>query len=136
MFYWRRQIKNIIADESSTEKSESECVQKIWNKEKDTNNKAEYEEHSVTYDPVVREPSYFNKFEYENNDLNKIYATCKRPCMATPREKYYIYIYETLIDYNERNYAPFSNENIQQAINKVISEEESDAYKKLQMPIM
>ena len=56
--------------------------------------------------------------------------------MATPREKYYIYIYETLIGYNERNYAPFSNENIQQAINKVISEEESDAYKKLQMPIM
>ena len=32
-------------------------------------------------------------------------------------------MYETLIDYNDRNDAPFSNENIRYAINKVIEEQ-------------
>ena len=36
-------------------------------------------------------------------------------------------MYETLIAYNDRNYAPFSNENIWKSINKVIEEEESYA---------
>ena len=42
------------------EESESECVHKNINKEKDANNEAEFEEPAVTYDPVVKEPSYFN----------------------------------------------------------------------------
>ena len=37
-------------------------------------------------------------------------------------------MYETLIYYNDRNDVPFSNDKIQQAINKVIAEEESYAY--------
>ena len=36
-------------------------------------------------------------------------------------------MYETLVDYNERNDVPLSNEKIQQAICKVIAEEEADA---------
>ena len=56
--------KVIIVDESSTEESESECVHKNINNEKYANNEAEYLEPSVTYDPVVKEPSYFNIFEY------------------------------------------------------------------------
>ena len=47
--------------------------------------------------------------------------------MATQRDKYYTKMYETLVDYNDRNDAPLFNEKIQQAILKVISEEESDA---------
>ena len=46
--------------------------------------------------------------------------------MAKPRDKYYIKIYETLLDFNVRNDAPFSNENIRQAIRKFIGEEEGD----------
>ena len=44
--------------------------------------------------------------------------------MATSREKYYTKMYETLIDYNDRNDAPFSNEKIQDVIHKVVAEEE------------
>ena len=36
-------------------------------------------------------------------------------------------MYETLVDYNDRNDAPLSNENILKAMHKVIAEEESDA---------
>ena len=35
---------------------------KILTNKKDANNEAEYEEPSVTYDPVVKEPSYSNIF--------------------------------------------------------------------------
>ena len=44
------------------------------------------------------------------------------------RDKYYTKIYETLIDYNDHNDAPLSNENIEYAINKFITEEESDSH--------
>ena len=35
---------------------------KIVNKEKDAKNEAQHEEHLVTYDTVVKEPSYFKIF--------------------------------------------------------------------------
>ena len=44
--------KGIIIDESYTEESESECVQKIVRKEKYADNEGDYEEYSVMYDPV------------------------------------------------------------------------------------
>ena len=49
-------------------------------------------------------------------------------------------MYETLVDYNDRNDAPFSNEKIWKAIHKVISEEETDShnvtvYTFYQMPV-
>ena len=44
--------------------------------------------------------------------------------MATSRDKYYTKMFETLIDYNDRNDASLSNENIRGAIHKVIDEEE------------
>ena len=37
-------------------------------------------------------------------------------------------MYETLIDYNDRNNEPFCNENIQEAIHKVTEEKEYDAH--------
>ena len=58
----KEESKSIIVDESSTEESESECFHKIVNKEKYAKNKAEHEEPTVTDDPVVKEPSYFNIF--------------------------------------------------------------------------
>ena len=46
------------------DKSESECVHKIVNKEKDANNEAEHEEPTVMDDSVVKEKRCFNIFKY------------------------------------------------------------------------
>ena len=54
------------------------------------NNESDHEEPTVTNYPVVKEPSYFNIFEYGKNILNKFDATCKQSYMATPRDKYYM----------------------------------------------
>ena len=104
--------KSVNADESSTKESESECVHQNINKLKDAKNEAEHEETLVTDNPVVKETICFNIFECGNNLLNKLDATYERSCMATPRDKYYTKMYETLVDYNDRNDAPLSNENI------------------------
>ena len=79
--------KGIIVDESSTEERESECVHTNINKEKYAKNEAEYEEPSVTFDPVVKELSYFKISECGNNQLKRIDVTYERAFMATPRDK-------------------------------------------------
>ena len=48
--------------------------------------------------------------------------------MANSRDKYYTKVYETRIDYNDRNDASLYNKNILDAIHKVIDEEELDAH--------
>ena len=55
--------ERVIFDEISMEESQSECVQKIINKEKYANNKTEHEETSVTDNPFVKEPMSFNLFK-------------------------------------------------------------------------
>ena len=75
----------------------------------------------MTHDTLVKEPRYFNISECGNNILNKLGATFKRAYMATPREKCYTKMYETLVEYNDRNNAPFYNEKTRQAINIIIS---------------
>ena len=57
------------------------------NKEKYAKNEAEYEGTSVTYDPVVKEPKYFNILECGKNILNRLGVIYKRACIATPRDK-------------------------------------------------
>ena len=47
--------------------------------------------------------------------------------MATPRDKYYKKIYETLVDYNDCNDAPLSKEKIRKVIRKFMADEEADA---------
>ena len=119
--------KIMIDHESSIEERESECVHKSVNKEK-------MQKLSIAWGtfgygkPSCQETIYFNIFECGKNILNKIDATCKRACIATSREKYYTKIYDTLIGHNDRNNASLSNENIQDAIHKVITEEESDSH--------
>ena len=119
--------KSIIVVESSTEESESECVHKNINKEKYVKSDTDYEEPTVTDYPVFKEPNYFNMFECGNIILNMIDAMCERVCMATPKDKYHTKMYKTLVDYNERNDAPVSNEKIQQEMRKLITKEEADA---------
>ena len=61
-FMYEDKSKSIIVDTSSTEEIKSEYIHKNINKEKDANNESEYEEPTVTYNPVVKEPRYFNVF--------------------------------------------------------------------------
>ena len=75
-------------------------------KQKKANNEADHEEPTVTDDPVVKEPSYFDILECGKNILNRLDSTREKSCMATPRDKYYMEIYDTLFDYNECNDAP------------------------------
>ena len=46
--------------------------------------------------------------------------------MAITKEKYYIKMLENLVDYNDCNNSPFSNENIQKVFSKVMEETEEE----------
>ena len=71
-------------------------------------------------------PSYFNIFECGENLLNRLDVEYKRAYMATPRDKYYMKMLKTLVGYNDRNNAPLSNDNLLQAISKVMAETEAE----------
>ena len=75
---------------------------------KDANDEIYYEESSVTHGV----PSYFNIFDCGGNILNKLDVTYERACMSTTKEKYYTKMLETIVDYNDCNNAPFSNEKL------------------------
>ena len=57
-------------------------------------------------------PRYFNIFECGKNILNRLDMTYEQAYMDTPRDKYYKKTFKTLVDYNDCNNAPFSNENV------------------------
>ena len=77
----------------------------------------------VTDNSVLNEPSYFNLSECGKYLLNILDATCERVCMVTSRERYYMEILKTPIDYNECNNTQSSNSNILEATHKVMEEE-------------
>ena len=79
---------------------------------KNAKNETEHEKTLVTNNPVVKEPRYFNIFECGKNVLNKLDAIHKGACMANYRDQYYTKFSRTLTDFNSRNDAPLSNENI------------------------
>ena len=60
------------------------------------------------------------------NLLNRLDVTYEQACMATTRDKYYTKMLETLVDYNDRNNAPLSNEKLWQSISKFMSETEAE----------
>ena len=76
------------------DEDELKCVHKNINKQKYANNEAEYKEYSVTHEV----PSYFNIFECGRNILNILDVTYEQSCMATPRDKYYTKMLETLVE--------------------------------------
>ena len=71
-------------------------------------------------------PSYFNIFECGNNLLNRLNVTYEQAGMAAPINKYYEKMLKILVDYNDRNNAPFSSEKLQQAIITVMAETEEE----------
>ena len=58
--------------------------------------------------------------------MNKLNAVYEQALKITLRYKYYTEMYKTLVDYKDHNNTPLSNDKIQQAMNKVIAEEEVD----------
>ena len=56
---------------------------------------------------------------------DRLDVTYERACMATPKDKYYEKMLETLVDDNNRNGAPLSNEKLRQAVGKVMEETEA-----------
>ena len=60
--------KSITIDKCSTKEDESECIQKTINRQKDTNNEAEYEGSSV----IDEVPIYSNISECGRNILNRL----------------------------------------------------------------
>ena len=50
----------------------------------------------------------------------------ERACMDTTRDKYYTKMLETLVDYNNRNNAPLSNDKLWQAISTVMEKMEEE----------
>ena len=52
-----------------------------------------------------------------------LYATYEQARIANSRDKYNTEMYRTLVDYNDRNNAPLSNEKIGEAIQKFIEED-------------
>ena len=89
-------------------------------KQKYAKNETEYEEYSVTHE-VLR---YFNIFDCAKNPLNRLDVTYERAYMATIKEKYYTKMLENIVNYNDLNNATLYNENLQQAVSKVMSEKE------------
>ena len=58
--------------------------------------------------------------------MNRLDVTYKRACMATPKDKYFEKMLETLVDHNDCQNAPLSDEKIRQAVSKVIEETEKE----------
>ena len=56
-------------------------------------------------------PVYFNILECGSNILDILDVTYEQACMATTKYIYYEKFLKTLLDDNNRNGAPFSNEN-------------------------
>ena len=52
--------------------------------------------------------------------------TYERACMATPKDRYYTKLLKNLVDDNNRNSAPFFNENIQQVVSILMEETEAE----------
>ena len=90
--------ERVIADESSTEESKSESVHKSIYEEKYAIDETDHEEPLLKYNPVVKEPIYFNPFERNKNILNMLDARCKQAYMETSRNKYYTEMLNNLTD--------------------------------------
>ena len=84
----------------------------------------EYKESAVTKEVW----SCFNIFKCGMNLLDRLDVTYQRAFMATPKDKYYNTLLNTLVDENNCKDAPLSlsNEKLLQAVGKVMEETEAE----------
>ena len=64
--------------------------------------------------------SYFNIYECGRNLLDQLDVTYQRAFMATPKDKYYNALLDTLVKDNNLRGEPLSNQNIQKSVSDVI----------------
>ena len=76
----------------------------------------EHKEPSVT----EKVTSYFNIYEYGRNLLDRIDVTYQRAFMATPKEKYYNALLDTLVKDNNIRGVPLSDQKIQEAVSDLM----------------
>ena len=69
---------------------------------------------------------YFNIYECGWNLLDQIYVTYQRLFMATPKDKYYNELLDTLFKDNNLRGEPSSNQKIQKSVSDVIEETEAE----------
>ena len=72
-------------------------------------------------------PNYFNAFnifECGRNVLDRIDVSYERACMATPREELFMEMLNSLLENNHRHGTPLSSKNLQEAVSRVMEEEE------------
>ena len=107
-------VREGLSQSCSTNKRESKCS--IVNNTLSQNNYADVSEYTITeqkYEEykesaVTKEvPSYFNIFKCGRNILERLDVTYERACMATPKDKYYNTLLNTLVDNNKRKGTPF-----------------------------
>ena len=70
--------------------------------------------------------SYFNIIECGRNILDRLDVTYQRLIMATPKDKYYNRLTDTLINDNNHKGKPLSNEKLQQAVSIVMGKTEAE----------
>ena len=112
-----------LLEKNSTDVSESE--RNIVNETLSQNNSAdapentiteledeEHKEHSVT----EKVKSYFNIYDSGINLLKRLDVTYQQAFMATPKEKYYNVLLDTLVKDNNLRGERLSNQNIQKAV--------------------
>ena len=72
-------------------------------------------------------PNYFNAFnvfECRRKLLDKLDVSYEKWCMATPKEEYFGEMLDHIIKQNHRHDTPMSNENLQEAVIRVMKDEE------------
>ena len=125
--------KHIILHESLSENCSmdvSESKRSIVNRTLSQKNSTDVSENTITElkgPSVTKEvTSNFNILKCGRNILNKLDVTCQRAFMATPEEKYYNALLDTLVKENNIRGEPLYNDNIRQAVAKLIEEMESE----------
>ena len=126
-------VHKTLPENNSKDVSESEL--NIVNETLSQNNSMDIPENTITElkDEEHKEPSvtekvtsYFNIYECGRNLLDRLDVTYKRAFMATPRDKYYNALLDTLVKDNNIRGVPLSNQKIQEASSDVIEETESE----------
>ena len=75
-------------------------------------------------------PKYFNAFnvfECRRNILGRLNMSYETACMATPKEEYSGEMLDQLIKHNHHHSTPISNKNYQEAVIRVMEDEEKYA---------
>ena len=70
--------------------------------------------------------SYFNIYKCGRNLLDQLGVTYQQAFMATPKDKYYNTLLDTLDKENNLRGNPLCNEKIQQVVDKVIEETKAE----------